>query len=458
MISDERSEKMIIASILYNHDSDVCKGLALDAIAGVDESCFSNLYRREIFNGIKRSIDKGCTPDFANISSIVSDDSVLHICELSSHSTTNDLTIAISAVQDTARARKIEEFALGIPGRLSESNSICDTLQDVYREMTQLSGATGKKSTDEGWMHEFVGDWFKVKEEQMKTGETGFLFSGIPSLDRAIGGFRGGDIVVIPGRTGMGKSSLATTFIVNQLLGGFKIALFSLELCRVEIFDKCVSMISDLTGQMIPFRNIHNPAGAFGGVGLSASQLNRVSEVVFGPMKNTRFYARGTGRISVEDIMATTRKLVHSGECNALYIDHLGLLVRDKNKEREELTHITNSLRIFAGEMDIPIFEVVQMNRTADTTKEKPRTGSMKGSGSIEEDASIIIAPWRPFAIDKDKYEQSEAELIVIKGRNGGEGTIPSHFCTETTRFTERLKENEQKKDRGMGAWNGDRF
>lgn len=439
MLIDERSEKVVLASILFCHDDDVCKGIAYEAVSGLNDKCFSSNSLKAVFKGVKDCLGNQSIPDAVNVASCISPEGLEALYGLSSHSTTNDISSFVKKLQDSERAREIEMFCVGIQNRLSYSDDLASELQSISSEMMKLSSSTGRKISDEGFMSDFCGKWFEEKERQMKTGETGFLFSGIRSIDYAIGGFRAGDTVVIAGRTGMGKSSLATTMIVNQIMNGFKPALFSLELGRVEIFDKAVCMMSDidLDGDCVPFRTIHNPAGAFGGVQISASQLNRVSDIVAKYMKNTRFYARGTGRVTIEEIMSTTRKLVHEGECDALYIDHIGLLVRDKSKEREELTHITNSLRIFAGEMKIPVFEVVQMNRTADTTKEKPKGSSMKGSGSIEEDASIILMPWRPYAIDKEKYKPEESEIIVAKGRNGGEGIVPTYFCPKTTRFYE---------------------
>ena len=439
MVTFEREEKSVLASILFGSGDDKCKGLAIDAVAGLSESSFYSPNRREIFNGIKKCLAVNCTPDLANVLAHISEDAQAEVFGMSGVSTTNDISILIRRLRDAEHAREILMFSYGLQNRIDMTGNLSAELSEISSDMSKLLMMKRTKAKDEGFMSDFCADWYKAKEEQINTKETGYLNSGIQILDRAVCGFRGGDTVVIAGRTGMGKSSLAATMIVNQLFSGFRVALFSLELGRVEIFDKAVSMFSDIDtdGECVPFRSIHNPSGAFGGVGLSKSQLKRISEIVDRYMKPTRFYAKGTGRTTIEEIMATTRKLVHDGECDALYIDHIGLLVQDKNKEREELTHITNSLRIFAGEMKIPVFEVVQMNRTADTTKERPKSGSMKGSGSIEEDASIILMPWRPFAIDKDQYKPEEAEIIVQKGRNGGEGSVPVEFCTRTTRFKE---------------------
>jgi replicative DNA helicase len=440
MFIDERSENIVLSSIFYAMDDDTCKGIAIDAVAGLSEADFTTQWRKEAFLAVKSVLGVNGTPDAVNVCSIVSGDALGGICGLANHSTTCDITISVRKLQESTKARAFEMFAYTIPDRLSTCTDINIETESIEREFLAIASDGKRKISDEGFLSEFCGAWFDEKQKQMSTGETGFIMSGIPSIDKAIGGFRGGDIIVIAGRTAMGKSSLAMTFMAHQVKKqNAKIALFSVELGRVEIFDKYVSMFSaiDYKGDVVPFKNIHNPAGAFGGAGLSGSQLNRVSEVVGGEMVNSSIYVRGIGRVTVEEIMSKTRKLVYEGKCDALYIDHIGLLVRDKAKEREELTHITNSLRIFAGEMNIPVFEVVQMNRGADNAKQRPQLSNLKGSGSIEEDASIIIMPWRPFAIDKDAYPPEQSELIIAKGRNGGEGIIPSHFDTRTTMFSE---------------------
>ena len=289
---------------------------------------------------------------------------------------------------------------------------------------------------DEGYVKDYAGEYWRQKEEQMTSRNLCGIPSGIAVLDEMLGGFRGGDVIVVAGRSGMGKSSFAMTMIANQIMRGHKPALFSFELKRLEIMDKLVSMLSefDEDGETIPFLSIHNPAGHFGGLGLNGAMMDRASYISAKYLRGCEFFMRGASRTNVNEVMSRARSLVADG-CDILYLDHIGLMAHDKHNERAELSNITNSLKLFACDMNIPIVEVVQLNRDADNSGSLPKLSHLKGSGSIEEDANVVLMPWRPFAITKDG-DPNESTLYLAKGRNAPEGSIPMHFSTVTTSFT----------------------
>jgi replicative DNA helicase len=171
-----------------------------------------------VFLAIKSVLSSNGTPDATNIGSAVSEDGLLVVCDISRSSTTNDISNFVEKLQILAKARRVEMFAMMAPTRLQNAEDLRAELQQIDKELLKLASSSGTRAKDEGWMSEFCGEWFGANEEQMRTGESGYMKSGIPSLDRVIGGFRGGDTVVIAGRTGMGKSSFAATMIMNQIM------------------------------------------------------------------------------------------------------------------------------------------------------------------------------------------------------------------------------------------------
>ena len=253
--------------------------------------------------------------------------------------------------------------------------------------------------------------------------------------------------MVIGGRPSMGKSSLAATMYTQQIMKGLKPAIFSFELSRKEIMDKIISMMTEFAaGEVVPFKSIFNPGGSFGGAVLSNKQLTRIGEITSKYLFNSEVFIRGRSKSNIQNIHATCRRLKADNCIDAFYIDHIGLLVQDKRHAREELENITNGTKLFAAEINVPAVEIVQLNRDVVSGKTKPNLAHLKGAGSIEEDADIVVFPWRPHAIDPEGSPAEDAEIILAKGRNAGTGILPAYFSTLTTTFTIK-KEDEQPEE-----------
>ena len=449
MIKKPLIEKSLLASILLNPVSDARTGLALEAIGSLSEEHFTTIAHREIFSAIRQMVSRGFSVTETLIGEFTKVDVEKDILQMLSSATSDNIRPYIDTLKTCYKATRVLMFSRSVQERLVSDTDTKGAVDFAESEMMDIMLSDQSKISDEGYMRDYLPEYFRRKEEQMKSKEVDGVPTGIPRLDTVLGGLGNSDTIVVAGRTGMGKSSFIATMIAHQLMHGYKPAVFSLELGRMEIVDKAISILSEMDADTdtIPFRAINNPAGHFGNTGMNSGNLQSMQKISQKYLQDSYMYIRGTSRITVEEIMSKCRKLKAEGNLDILYIDHIGLLVQDKSNERAELTHITNSLRLFAGEMKIPVVEVVQLNRGADTTSEKPRKSHLKGSGSIEEDASTILMPWRPSAINPE-LPQEQSEVIVAKGRNAGEGNIQTHFSTITTRFTE-MDENHISQEEG---------
>jgi replicative DNA helicase len=434
-------EERVLASVLYASDLEVSKGLAVDLVARVTEEHFNNSDTRKVFVAIKKAVDNNCDTDAGAIFGFLDGDETVgaFVANLSMIASSKSIDSYISSLKLFKMARDIEKVTLDVNSRLKTKEVSKELLNEVIGDINKIIMLDGNSVSDEGYLSDYLGEYFTELQDMLTSDKGSGIMTGIKRLDYITGGFKAGELITVAGRTGMGKSSLLSTFITHQILGGTKAVVFSMEMGRKEITDKIFSMTSSILGDggiEVPFRAINNPNPAFGGASLTSRQLQRLQDIAV-KLKETSLYLRGSSRITIEEIMAKTRKLHSEGKCDILYIDHIGLLVHDKDKERQELTHITNSLKLFASELQIPIVIVVQMNRGADFVDGKPKKSHLKGSGSIEEDSSVIIFPWRPSAIDTT-LDPKEAEIILAKGRNSGEGSIPAEFSTYTTLFTSK--------------------
>jgi replicative DNA helicase len=443
MISKQTTEESLLFSVLASGDEDVSKGLALQVVSETLEEDFTTPLTRGLFNSLKDCLREELPIEYSYVVARMNTD--LHDSFFTRMNTATVINIdaLIRSLKQYTTARKLCDSSYSaytklkeLRGQLNENVELC--VQEAEQALSNALVSDIVTSKDEGYIKDFMGQYFVNLKAKIDEPAFSGLPSGIPSIDNLIGGFRAGDVIVVSGRSGMGKSSFISTMFSKQIMMGFKPAIFSFELGRQEVVDKILSQMIKLDGQeVVEFMKIYNPKGKYGTAQLNAKEMKRMQSVAQKYINDNYFFVRGAGRCTVEEVMSKCRKLKAEGNLDAIYVDHIGLLVQDKMREREELTHITNSLKLFASEMQVPIFEVVQLNRGADTTAQKPKLSNLKGSGSIEEDANIVFMPWRPYAIDKENNDPSTSEVIIAKSRNTATGDIPTHFCQATTLFTE---------------------
>ncbi len=433
------NEKCILASVVMEFDGEIARGLLLEAKASLTIEHFVDRNHQEIYRISLLHLERGYGLDVATLFEALTSGARDTLTGLTSHSTSRNIKRQIDALKHAFDIRRLKSGLNTASSLLSEepTKKDLDAVRSILNESLTVESKTHK---DEGFLADYLGEFFAKTQELMTSGELIGIPFGMPSLDKITQGTVDGDLVTIAGRPGMGKSSFTAGMMVSDIILDYRPVLFSMELGRKEITDKIFSMVSELTeGKVVSFQQINKPSGAFGGVGLSQSDLIRLQEIATKYLVESVFYMRGASKITIDEVVARIRALHHEGNCGRVYIDHIGLLVLDKNNATPEITNITNTLKLLASELKISIVIVVQLNRGADDADGEPKLSHLKNSGSIEEDSSIVIFPWRPNAIDTNR-DPSESKIIIAKSRNSGTGSFPTHFSTTTTMFTENVE------------------
>ena len=337
-------------------------------------------------------------------------------------SSVKDFDNSIRIVKLKSKYRRLKSLNLPKPESVSELESLLDIHEKRVLEIIKDSHTSNQGF----YLKDGLSSYFKKKEEQIKSNLSTGIKSGFTKLDNATAGFRGGELITVAGRPSMGKTSFAMSMYCQNLIDNVFPAYFSLEVGQTEFYDKSYSIMSDFVNKPVSYQGIRNPYG------------NKTILQVMGEL--TKFFNRENGylcednSISFSEIVSTARELKRQGRLSILYVDHIGLLIKDRSKEREELCNITSGLKKLAKELDIPIVELCQLKRDLDIGKGPPTLSHLKGSGSIEEDSDIVIFPWRPWVIDRS-LNPEDAVIIPAKGRNFMGDPIQLHFSTLTTRF-----------------------
>ncbi len=256
--------------------------------------------------------------------------------------------------------------------------------------------------------------------------------SGFPDLDRLTTGFHGGDLVIIAGRPGMGKSSFALSIAKNVALKeGLPVGIFSLEMSKEQLALRLLSFVS-----RIPLYDLR--------LGKLTDEQNEVLESAFEILSKTPIYIDDTPSLSTTELRIKALRMKKEKDVQLLIIDYLQLLrgVRKYSSRQEEVAEISRSLKALAKELDIPVIALAQLSRQVEHRSDKrPQLADLRESGQIEQDADLIIFLHRPEYYLKLKKKEvppdlkGKVEIIVAKQRQGPQGIAEAYFVEKLSAF-----------------------
>ncbi len=272
--------------------------------------------------------------------------------------------------------------------------------------------------------------------ESLKNRKT--VITGVPSgfkdLDSMTNGFQEGDLIVIAGRPGMGKTSLAVNIALNASLNyGRKIGVFTLEMSARQL---ALKMIASLSG--VDMRKLRT--GFFEG-----GEWDMVVRAI-DKLKNAKIYIDETSLLTSIDIRTKARKLKMEKDIDLLIIDYLQLIEGKSSSvnRTQQISEISRSLKILAKELNIPVIALSQLNRAVESREDKrPTPADLRESGSIEQDADIIMLLYRDEVYNKNTKEGGVAEINIAKQRNGPQGVVKLQFENRIATFRDLSKRDD---------------
>jgi replicative DNA helicase len=241
--------------------------------------------------------------------------------------------------------------------------------------------------------------------------------SGFPKLDRMTQGFQPGQLVVIAGRPGMGKTVAATCFAKAAAEVGFPVLFMSLEMGTDELAARIVSSES-----AVPFWQIRS--GYLGG------NERATVERACRDLEDLPLYIDDSPGLTPAKLAATIRRAQREHDVRLVVVDYLGLMAADGDAENQNLrlAGITRSLKLYAKELEVPIIVLHQLSRAPEKrTDPRPILSDLRDSGAIEQDADSVLFIWREQPKPGEPSgpgDLKDAEFIVAKHRNGPTGTV----------------------------------
>ncbi len=438
---DLDAEKAILGILISRSEK------ILDIIGDLEESDFYLNDHRIIFRGILSLFEesegkKDFKVDILKLKEVIlslNKDSKITLAYLSSlseySSSYSNLEVYVDIVKKKATLRKIINFSRDVYERcLHPSQDPVELLRNIEEEFFEISN---KKDRGEivsvgdlvdTYYNEIVKTSDKGRQEAISGVETGFH-----NLDLITTGFHPGELIIIAARPSMGKTSLALNIALNARKAGrnCSVAFFSLEMSKKQILLRFLSSLAN-----VEYKKLYT--------GVLKGELEAVKRGIQ-ILKKLKIYVDDTSGITILELKSKLKKLmvVEREGIDLVIVDYLQLMQgeRDFKVREQEISYISRGLKAIAKEFNVPVIALSQLNRAPEIRKgdHRPQLSDLRESGSIEQDADMVLFIYRPDKygefLDEENGRRGNAEIIIGKNRNGELGKVELAFVEKFATF-----------------------
>ena len=303
-----------------------------------------------------------------------------------------------------------------------DTEKILDDAERMVLEISQKRARSGLTPVSE-----VIDNTLTTLEilSQKKEGLTG-VTSGFIDLDRMTSGWQKSDFIILAARPAMGKTAFALNMAQNAAMATKEpVAIFSLEMSKEQLVNRMISSMAEIDQQTLRNGRIYGE-----------DWVRLVNAIA--PLAEAPVFIDDTPAISVREVRAKARRLKAEHGLAMIIIDYLQLMGSTGRIEsrQQEVSQISRSLKALARELDVPIIALSQLSRSVEQgTEKKPSLSHLRESGSLEQDADIVMFIYRDEYYNEDSDKKGQAEIIIAKHRNGATGSVDLSFRKEFTKF-----------------------
>ena len=408
------------------------------AVEILDESCFYHAPHSRIFAAMTELFERGIAVDQLTLTEELKrrgqlDDvgGVVYLAKLGSEvATTANIDFHAQIVLEKALGRKLIETSSEVIERAYAADEDVQTLIDsAEQKLFSLS----ENQIGEGFerLKEVMGETVDHLDRiHAGAGTVLGVDTGFPELNDQMSGFQKGDLVILAARPSVGKTALALTLARNAAVNvEAGVAVFSLEMSKIQLVQRLLSIETKVdlhklrTGRLSDEDWMH-----------LTHNINRLAEAPI--------YIDDTPGISVLEARAKARRLMREYGIGMVIIDYLQLMsghIRTQSRE-QEISQISRGLKAMAKELDVPVLALSQLSRAVESrTDRRPQLSDLRESGSLEQDADVVMFIFRPemYELKSPDGESLEgiAEIIIGKQRNGPVGSVNLAWNKESATF-----------------------
>ena len=310
----------------------------------------------------------------------------------------------------------------------NEELTVPQLLGQSEAELFSVSDASLKQ--DLSSMEDFLNDSFERLDELYKNkGAIRGIRTGYRDLDNKTAGLQRSDLIILAARPAMGKTTFVTNLAYNiATIEKKSVLFFSLEMSKEQLVDR---MLADAAG--VDSWNIRTG-------NLSDEDFAKLADAM-GEMAEAPIFIDDTPGVSILEMRTKARRAAHDGELGLIVIDYLQLMqgsgsAKSSANRVQEVSEISRGLKLLARELNVPVIALSQLSRSVESRDPKiPQLADLRESGSIEQDADIVMFLYREAYYNPETERENITDLILAKHRHGPVGTIELYFHPERLRF-----------------------
>ncbi|MDQ6694176.1 MAG: replicative DNA helicase [Chloroflexota bacterium] len=309
----------------------------------------------------------------------------------------------------------------------SEEAEVSQTLDKAE----SLLFAVSQRTADNGFtsIEQVLNEYYdRIESIQNNPGAVVGVPTGFHDLDEITGGLQPSDLIILAARPGVGKTSLALGIAHNAASKGKRVGVFSLEMSREQLVQRLLAVETGVDSQRLRLGY------------LTDEDWHVVSDAI-GRLAQMPIYIDDSAGLNIHELRSKARRLEAETGVDLLIIDYLQLMQGSARKDGnrvQEVTEISRNVKVMARELNIPVLACAQLSRAVESrTKHVPMLSDLRESGSIEQDADMVMFIHREEMYDEETEKKGIAEIHIAKHRNGPLATIPLRFFARTTKFTD---------------------
>ena len=428
------AEFSVLGGMLIDNDA-VAKAIEI-----VDDSMFYREANRRLFRGMVRLFERGDVVDVITLNEELkktdefeSAGGAPYLAELlDAVPTAANIDYHARIVRDKALLRRLIEAASDIIRDVHDQGE--RSVEQVMDQAEQRVFRVAESHNRQGfvWIKEVLWPTFEhIERLQESAGGITGVPTGFRDLDRMTTGFQKGDLVIVAGRPSMGKTSWILNVAQNAAIEhNITVAIFSLEMSKEQLVQRFLCAEGRVDAQRLRRGK------------MSPEEYQRLAAAA-GHLNTEPLWIDDSPGSTVLEMRAKARRLKAETDLGLLIIDYMQLMSGSRRVENrvQEVSEISRGLKALARELEVPVVALSQLSRAPEQrTDRRPQLSDLRDSGSIEQDADLVMFLYRPEyyfgPVDKDGNSlDGKAELIVSKQRNGPTGLVELYFHKAYTRF-----------------------
>ncbi|MBQ7623919.1 MAG: replicative DNA helicase [Clostridia bacterium] len=421
------AEQAVLGSVLIDPN---CVGEVLERLSSKDFYIETN---RIIFETITDMFTNGKIVDPVTITDEIT---------VAGHADKVDRDYIVRLVEATPTASNVKQYADIVRGKsmLRELQSVADDIMQYTRSQTedpqtvadlaeQRIYAVRQGKEVKGFTHikDAIDSVYSQLDELAKNnGKLPGITTGYAQIDNLIGGLNKSDLILLAARPGMGKTALALDIAINAARSSKKaIVIFQLEMSKEQIAARTLSIQGLIEGKKLRMGTLNDG---------DWERLAGASDV----LNEQKLFIDENANITVPEMKAKCRRL--GSDLGLVIVDYLQLLhspgFKGGENRVQEVSEISRSLKIMAKELNVPVLCCSQLSRGPENRpNKKPTMADLRESGSIEQDADIVMLIYREDYYNKDKPKTNMAEILIEKNRHGETGKVEMQWMGQFSSF-----------------------